>query len=140
MYLLRLFVFLMTRRPPGSTRTDTLFPYTTLFRSKLTDAATQDSAFHHRRQDSCPRPRPYPAGDPRVAVLGRLQHQQRRDRSRPRGRDRAPSRPVGATVPAAGACDHASAHAPRQHGVQPFPTLYLTLRVSILLHTETRRG
>src|SRR3546814_5260191 len=26
-------VFLMTRRPPRSTRTDTLFPYTTLFRS-----------------------------------------------------------------------------------------------------------
>src|SRR3546814_4076519 len=25
--------FLMKRRPPGSTRTDTLFPYTTLFRS-----------------------------------------------------------------------------------------------------------
>src|SRR3546814_5495695 len=25
----------MTRRPPGSTRTDTLFPYTTLFRSGL---------------------------------------------------------------------------------------------------------
>src|SRR3546814_14440406 len=25
--------FLMIRRPPGSTRTDTLFPYTTLFRS-----------------------------------------------------------------------------------------------------------
>src|SRR3546814_14156422 len=28
------FVFLMIRRPPRSTRTDTLFPYTTLFRSK----------------------------------------------------------------------------------------------------------
>src|SRR3546814_15893942 len=26
--------FLMIRRPPRSTRTDTLFPYTTLFRSK----------------------------------------------------------------------------------------------------------
>src|SRR3546814_14905913 len=26
-------VFLMVRRPPRSTRTDTLFPYTTLFRS-----------------------------------------------------------------------------------------------------------
>src|SRR3546814_9073338 len=26
--------FLMIRRPPGSTRTDTLFPYTTLFRSQ----------------------------------------------------------------------------------------------------------
>src|SRR3546814_12506378 len=27
--------FLMTRRPPRSTRTDTLFPYTTLFRSNI---------------------------------------------------------------------------------------------------------
>src|SRR3546814_3041485 len=32
MYFLLLF-FLMIRRPPRSTRTDTLFPYTTLFRS-----------------------------------------------------------------------------------------------------------
>src|SRR3546814_16503327 len=32
-YLLLLFLFLMIRRPPRSTRTDTLFPYTTLFRS-----------------------------------------------------------------------------------------------------------
>src|SRR3546814_13885175 len=29
------FFFLMIRRPPRSTRTDTLFPYTTRFRSKL---------------------------------------------------------------------------------------------------------
>src|SRR3546814_16057283 len=29
------FFFLMLRRPPRSTRTDTLFPYTTLFRSVL---------------------------------------------------------------------------------------------------------
>src|SRR3546814_13512676 len=28
-----MFFFLMTRRPPRTTRTDTLFPYTTLFRS-----------------------------------------------------------------------------------------------------------
>src|SRR3546814_5586131 len=28
-----IFFFLMLRRPPRSTRTDTLFPYTTLFRS-----------------------------------------------------------------------------------------------------------
>src|SRR3546814_15625665 len=35
MYLIIFFVFffLMIRRPPRSTRTDTLFPYTTLFRS-----------------------------------------------------------------------------------------------------------
>src|SRR3546814_8432854 len=33
MFSLRYFFFLMIRRPPRSTRTDTLFPYTTLFRS-----------------------------------------------------------------------------------------------------------
>src|SRR3546814_8900642 len=32
------FFFLMIRRPPRSTRTDTLFPYTTLFRSGGNDA------------------------------------------------------------------------------------------------------
>src|SRR3546814_11256 len=32
-FVLIFFVFLMIRRPPRSTRTDTLFPYTTLFRS-----------------------------------------------------------------------------------------------------------
>src|SRR3546814_20869361 len=30
-----MFFVLMIRRPPRSTRTDTLFPYTTLFRSRL---------------------------------------------------------------------------------------------------------
>src|SRR3546814_17631901 len=33
LYIYFLFFFLMIRRPPRSTRTDTLFPYTTLFRS-----------------------------------------------------------------------------------------------------------
>src|SRR3546814_15780361 len=38
-------VFLMRRRPPRSTRTDTLFPYTTLFRSvRLVGACAQDAA------------------------------------------------------------------------------------------------
>src|SRR3546814_2074870 len=32
---LYIFFFLMIRRPPRSTRTDTLFPYTTLFRSPV---------------------------------------------------------------------------------------------------------
>src|SRR3546814_6884174 len=32
-YVYCVFFFLMIRRPPRSTRTDTLFPYTTLFRS-----------------------------------------------------------------------------------------------------------
>src|SRR3546814_13460484 len=35
------FFFLMIRRPPRSTRTDTLFPYTTLFRSALLERRTR---------------------------------------------------------------------------------------------------
>src|SRR3546814_19991562 len=36
------FFFLMIRRPPRSTRTDTLFPYTTLFRSHCTQFQKSD--------------------------------------------------------------------------------------------------
>src|SRR3546814_5449500 len=36
------FFFLMIRRPPRSTRTDTLFPYTTLFRSLLVERHLRD--------------------------------------------------------------------------------------------------
>src|SRR3546814_13022431 len=36
-----MFFFLMSRRPPRSTRTDTLFPYTTLFRSRQPLAGSQ---------------------------------------------------------------------------------------------------
>src|SRR3546814_16599943 len=35
------FFFLMIRRPPRSTRTDTLFPYTTLFRSTWAGAISR---------------------------------------------------------------------------------------------------
>src|SRR3546814_4876634 len=42
------FFFLMIRRPPRSTRTDTLFPYTTLFRSQCPPP-------RHRRQMKHPR-------------------------------------------------------------------------------------
>src|SRR3546814_19863332 len=41
----RFLFFLMIRRPPRSTRTDTLFPYTTLFRSdrvRLQNVKTQE--------------------------------------------------------------------------------------------------
>src|SRR3546814_14359319 len=39
MRFLSMFFFLMLRRPPRSTRTDTLFPYTTLVRSACGDDA-----------------------------------------------------------------------------------------------------
>src|SRR3546814_5209054 len=38
------FFFLMIRRPPRSTRTDTLFPYTTLFRSRRFQRRLQENA------------------------------------------------------------------------------------------------
>src|SRR3546814_5184475 len=37
-----MFVFVMIRRTPRSTRTDTLFPYTTLFRSLVLDGQALD--------------------------------------------------------------------------------------------------
>src|SRR3546814_8295891 len=39
LFRLTRFFFLMIRRPPRSTRTDTLFPYTTLFRSSVQSKA-----------------------------------------------------------------------------------------------------
>src|SRR3546814_6344552 len=44
------FFFLMIRRPPRSTRTDTLFPYTTLFRSIVRKGITAGSP----AQSNCP--------------------------------------------------------------------------------------
>src|SRR3546814_15618991 len=43
------FFFLMIRRPPRSTRTDTLFPYTTLFRSAWPSLACGAGARSQRR-------------------------------------------------------------------------------------------
>src|SRR3546814_3702744 len=46
------FLFLLIRRPPRSTRTDTLFPYTTLFRSR--PARGRDAARHQAVHDGGP--------------------------------------------------------------------------------------
>src|SRR3546814_3226827 len=52
------FVFLMIRRPPRSTRTDTLFPYTTLFRSRPPAALLGRHCTHAaRRTREAPRQR-----------------------------------------------------------------------------------
>src|SRR3546814_17949090 len=49
------FFFLMIRRPPRSTRTDTLFPYTTLFRS----LEAQGSVFTNKYAEGYPGRRYY---------------------------------------------------------------------------------
>src|SRR3546814_17309219 len=57
-----LFFFLMIRLPPRSTRTDTLFPYTTLFRSRKRDRGLSHRTDHvsavprvRRRPDRSPK-------------------------------------------------------------------------------------
>src|SRR3546814_12385059 len=58
------FVFLMIRRPPRSTRTDTLFPYTTLIRSQEPKkdvaffAVSRDDSNDKRPAATCRMPRP----------------------------------------------------------------------------------
>src|SRR3546814_982796 len=70
-----LFFFVMIRRPPRSTRTDTLFPYTTLFRSGPASgcAAAAGAARNGAR------PLPLPSSrrrhnDPPLAVAQRARH------------------------------------------------------------------
>src|SRR3546814_12542667 len=52
--LLLLLFFLMIRRPPRSTRTDTLFPYTTLFRSPTRCQPFWRAAASTSTMASCP--------------------------------------------------------------------------------------
>src|SRR3546814_3601748 len=46
-----IFFFLMIRRPPRSTRTDTLFPYTTLFRSHHDQRITEAAELRSEREE-----------------------------------------------------------------------------------------
>src|SRR3546814_6543188 len=50
--IVTLVFFLMIRRPPRSTRTDTLFPYTTLFRGKACRCASPRRGDSHCEQMS----------------------------------------------------------------------------------------
>src|SRR3546814_19953060 len=91
----------MIRRPPGSTRTDTLFPYTTLFRSAGVDVRPRGRVSHGGRGRGAERPAIHRAGHHhgalpdlgagrdrplrrrRTAVRLRRQLQGRRPRNRP---------------------------------------------------------
>src|SRR3546814_4862156 len=67
------YFYLMVRRPPRSTRTDTLFPYTTLFRSPRRGPGRQH--LHHgqfRGQDGQPQPRNCPRSEEHTSELQSL--------------------------------------------------------------------
>src|SRR3546814_15107927 len=69
-FLVVLYIFfLMILRPPRSTRTDTLFPYTTLFRSLTNAPCCRNSAMiHHERLR--PPSRDYPADEWNIVEKG----------------------------------------------------------------------
>src|SRR3546814_20856495 len=59
-----IYFFLMIRRPPRSTRTDTRFPYTTLFRSVADDVSEGTDVEHLAQQ----------LGDHVLALAGGMAH------------------------------------------------------------------
>src|SRR3546814_5124913 len=61
----------MIRRPPRATRTDTLFPYTTLFRSPGVQSIVPLSCSARSRMLRVPRPRPASDAAPAACVIAR---------------------------------------------------------------------
>src|SRR3546814_16613884 len=78
------FFFLMIRRPPRSTRTDTLFPYTTLFRSPRPGLYAPPARPRRiARHDDVP-----------AATADRVPGRDRRRHRGPAGGGREPARPA----------------------------------------------
>src|SRR3546814_1049123 len=80
LYVIIYFFFLMIRRPPRSTRTDTLFPYTTLFRSQEQRIEQREQRQRRDRLDEAREPQRHPR-DIRVA---RRQNRERQADRQPR--------------------------------------------------------
>src|SRR3546814_18238130 len=99
------FFFLMIRRPPRSTRTDTLFPYTTLFRSNgrahrpcASERTRRGRQPSHRAADPVAHRRGFATGKPCAAMASRNAQDARTlsepwaRRALPRKRHHKPSR------------------------------------------------
>src|SRR3546814_10966132 len=108
-YYLCLFC-LMIRRPPRSTRTDTLFPDTTLFRSGILLGLVEAVDFVHEQAGAAALPLRHLSGDHGVAdVLDPAQH---------RGNgDELADEPLGHQAPTVGLAD--AGRAPEDHGLRP---------------------
>src|SRR3546814_21160047 len=118
----------MIRRPPRSTRTDTLFPYTPLFRSAPSAATRVDADATPRRALAMNLPaRPAvtasnrPIAMPRLAALSRA-------RAMSFGSSRARASAYGAVGPTPDSCSPYAivAHAPTPPGYSPAPPAVTT--------------
>src|SRR3546814_11471601 len=101
------FFFLMIRRPQRFTRTDTLFPYTTLFRSERrnvriclrpADGRQRRGRSLHRRREAAPTPIRTERTAARTPARRRW-HRYRSRRTRPPCRQGLRTRPCGVTAP-----------------------------------------
>src|SRR3546814_4305751 len=121
-----LLYFLMIPRPPRSTRTDTLFPYTTLFRSVVQRRRLSWTAGIHRSGDSAHQPggghladaAPAPGGDHRFSVhrTAGWQGHQRRFQPAARAVGGGPQQSVDPAGPPVGALAGGPAHGPHAAG------------------------
>src|SRR3546814_15565173 len=95
-----LFFFLMIRRPPRSTRTDTLFPYTTLFRSGVERVERNRRPVPQDRVRDLPRlmaekERPIEGGEGIVPSERGIMRQQHLEHAEPGEQQRSEERRVG---------------------------------------------
>src|SRR3546814_18953733 len=128
------YFFLMIRRPPRATRTDTLFPYTTLFRSPAAD----EGARRQRRADR--RIRVEPDGADRRRLRYGLAGPRRPSRReiRHQGRDRHPHRYAAGVEDAE--ISRGAAHRRRRQPAGPRRTPPVLAPVDTVptIHTRTR--
>src|SRR3546814_15155675 len=123
----------MIRRPPRSTRTDTLFPYTTLFRSDRADSASIRLANRPACRESATQfPQPGPAASPVVPLTRRRPE----DSCAAPTALAAPNIKLSAGMGAASLSD-SSTHPPRlsYHAHSPHPYLSPTRAPTSLPHS-----
>src|SRR3546814_20745979 len=110
-YLLCPIFLLMIRRPPRSTRTDTLFPYTTLFRSPDPRAARRDE----QEDEAVERDR-LTAIDDRIKPLAAVHHPETDRRHAARDEGRGPREQPDGYRAARNQFDHYGGENGRAHG------------------------
>src|SRR3546814_12281438 len=121
----------MMRRPPRSTRTDTLFPYTTLFRSKMLvhrmGAGEQLLEPVHADRDGDGQADRRPDGIPAADPVPEREHVLRID---PEGRNRLPVRRQGDEMPGDGALRPALPQEPVARSEEHTSELQSLMRIS----------
>src|SRR3546814_3184910 len=130
-----LFCFLMIRRPPRSTRTDTLFPYTTLFRSHARRLPQARRRELHAAHDGLPDGRPalVASGRPHRARL-----ETRRDHPLPADGEEVLSMAT-ATIDTTHDAQSVE-QAPEPTGIQSFLVTFNIRRFDPAVDAEPRRG